>query len=85
MNAIEIKCPKCHWEPKKKSKWYCSCGHVWNTFDTGGVCPACQKKWQNTQCISCEKWSKHLSWYVVDIDLKSEMFNKVPVGINEEK
>jgi len=36
-----IRCPLCGWSPRKEDLWSCSCGHVWNTFDTGGVCPAC--------------------------------------------
>jgi hypothetical protein len=36
-----IKCPLCGWSPRKDDRWACSCGHTWNTFDTGGVCPAC--------------------------------------------
>jgi hypothetical protein len=27
-----------------------TCGHEWNTFDTGGVCPACVHQWTETQC-----------------------------------
>ena len=33
-----IRCLLCGWSPRKEDKW---CGHSWNTFDTGGVCPAC--------------------------------------------
>ncbi len=35
-----IRCPFCGWSPRKEDKWFCECGHSWNTFDTGGVCPA---------------------------------------------
>src|SRR6201998_1188981 len=35
-----IRCPLCGWSPRKQDKWVCTCGHSWNTFDTGGVCPA---------------------------------------------
>jgi hypothetical protein len=34
-----IRCPLCGWSPRKEDKWFCTCGHDWNTFDTGGVCP----------------------------------------------
>jgi len=63
MDNIKILCPKCDWEPAAHDYWGCSCGHVWNTFDTGGRCPACQKVWEDTQCLECEKWSPHLDWY----------------------
>jgi uncharacterized C2H2 Zn-finger protein len=65
MNTIRIRCPKCDWEPDAGSRWRCSCGHTWNTFDTGGRCPKCSKVWEDTQCLSweCHKWSPHLHWY----------------------
>jgi hypothetical protein len=34
-----IRCPLCGWSPRKEDKWFCNCGHEWNTFDTGAVCP----------------------------------------------
>jgi hypothetical protein len=34
-----IRCPLCGWSPRKEDRWSCDCGHEWNTFDTGGVCP----------------------------------------------
>ena len=40
-----IRCPICGWVPKKTDLWWCTCRHVWNTFDTGGVCPACLHRW----------------------------------------
>lgn len=58
-----IACPQCDWEPTATSRWYCTCGCQWNTFDTGGICPSCQKKWKTTQCISCHKHSPHNDWY----------------------
>ena len=36
-----IRCPLCGWSPRKEDQWFCTCGNEWNTFDTGGVCPAC--------------------------------------------
>jgi hypothetical protein len=36
-----IRCPLCGWSPRKEDLWSCSCGHLWNTFDTGGVCLQC--------------------------------------------
>ncbi|WP_207497067.1 hypothetical protein [Aridibaculum aurantiacum] len=67
MDNIDIYCPKCQWEPAEDSEWMCECGHVWNTFDTGGRCPSCKKVWDHTQCIGpeggCDQWSPHLDWY----------------------
>lgn len=58
-----IRCPKCRWRPGRGARWQCSCLHVWNTFDTRGVCPACSYAWQDTQCLACGRWSAHEAWY----------------------
>jgi hypothetical protein len=58
-----IRCPKCAWQPERHHVWYCRCGHAWNTFETRGVCPACQYAWQWTACHRCHEWSPHLDWY----------------------
>jgi hypothetical protein len=58
-----IRCPKCRWAPRAEDRWSCVCGHSWNTFDTGGVCPACQYHWQITMCPRCGEWSPHSEWY----------------------
>ncbi|RAK68035.1 hypothetical protein [Hymenobacter edaphi] len=60
---VEIACPKCDWQPQAGSRWQCTCGHSWNTFDTGGTCPRCLHRWHDTQCLSCAGWSPHLDWY----------------------
>ncbi len=58
-----IRCPLCGWEPRAQDTWFCSCGHQWNTFDTGGVCPGCLKQWAMTACPACSRWSPHSEWY----------------------
>jgi predicted amidophosphoribosyltransferase len=60
---IKILCPECHWKPRQSSRWSCTCGCAWNTFDTGGVCPRCGQAWEETQCPSCSAWSPHRMWY----------------------
>lgn len=63
MMNLEIKCPKCSWKPVNEKLWICSCKHIWNTFETGAVCPKCKKRWEDTSCPKCHKWSKHILWY----------------------
>ena len=63
-SGSRIRCPLCGWSPAKSNLWACTCGYKWNTFDTGGVCPACLLQWKETQCLKCAKWSPHSDWYV---------------------
>lgn len=60
-----VRCPSCRWEPAKSDRWCCApgCGHVWNTFETEGVCPGCNKRWKDTACLRCSVWSPHEDWY----------------------
>jgi hypothetical protein len=60
---MHIACPKCEWEPDAGARWSCNCGHRWNTFDTGGRCPACGHVWRETQCLACRRFSPHHDWY----------------------
>lgn len=64
--GIRIRCPRCAFEPRPQDRWQCHCLHVWNTFETGGVCPACGHKWSHTCCPRCRAWSRHEDWYVQD-------------------
>jgi hypothetical protein len=69
-----IVCPKCGWVHDGQAHWQCHvfCLHVWNTFSTAGICPACSFKWEQTQCPQCEAWSNHLDWYIT-LDEPDEM------------
>jgi hypothetical protein len=61
-----IRCPKCAWQPSKEDRWSCGpggCGHVWNTFETLGRCPSCDRFWDDTACLRCGAWSPHEEWY----------------------
>jgi hypothetical protein len=58
-----LRCPRCSWEPGRHDLWMCTCLRAWNTFDTGGVCPACSRRWTETQCLRCGEWSLHVRWY----------------------
>ena len=67
--AIEIECPKCEWHPDGGAHWQCSCGHVWNTFETFARCPKCATIWNDTECPGpespggCGVLSPHIDWY----------------------
>jgi hypothetical protein len=56
-----IRCPLCGWSPRKEDRWFCTCGHEWNTFDTGGVCPACLYPWTEI-CAQFSSGSVTLTW-----------------------
>jgi hypothetical protein len=60
-----IRCPRCAYRPRAEDRWACmpSCGTVWHTFWTGGVCPGCGHRWQKTQCPSCGELTPHRDWY----------------------
>jgi len=64
-DELEIYCPKCAWRPQPEDRWSCepSCGTVWNTFWTRGLCPGCRKQWADTQCLACRQFSPHKQWY----------------------
>ncbi len=62
----KIRCPLCGWQPGTWDLWGCTCGCIWNTFDTRGLCPACGKQWTETQCLACHRLSKHEKWYARD-------------------
>jgi hypothetical protein len=73
-DAGRVRCPLCGWRPQSSSLWGCDdcghpeyfyggCGRVWNTFDTGGLCPGCGHRWRWTSCLYCGGWSLHEDWY----------------------
>jgi hypothetical protein len=61
--ATRIRCPKCQWSPDAESRWSCRCRHLWNTFQTRGLCPACGYQWTVTACLNCGQTSPHSDWY----------------------
>ena len=63
--AVKIYCPGCAWAPGRHDEWECrpGCGTVWNTFETRGRCPGCQKRWLVTVCLACFVSSLHEAWY----------------------
>ena len=82
INNLKIQCPSCEWKPDGGNYWRCNCGNVWNTFDTVGICPVCDKKWEKTQCPGtgypggCGLISNHDEWYTIPINYKKLFINK---------
>lgn len=68
--SAEIRCPLCSLPPPKGAKWECTCGCVWNTFETRGCCPDCGRRWGETECRSCRGVVPHHAWYGVPKDKK---------------
>lgn len=62
---MKIYCPLCAWAPGPDDRWVCvsSCAMVWNTFETNGKCPRCRRRWTETCCLACGRWSPHEDWY----------------------
>ncbi len=64
-----ISCPNCGWEPGETDRWVCDvCNTHWNTFETHGKCPTCDKQFIDTQCKrskgGCGQMSLNADWYV---------------------
>ncbi|TVT40136.1 hypothetical protein FNT36_11595 [Hymenobacter setariae] len=76
-DSVEIYCPCCHWEPDGRAHWQCTCGYVWNSFETAAVCPKCQYRWKISQCPAaaggCGAVSPHVDWYHGLDDLVEEL------------
>lgn len=88
-SRIEIYCPHCEWVPDGGAHWQCSCGCVWDTFETAAVCPQCQRRWHNTDCPpkpgGCGRMSPHIDWYHGLEELIAELVEEalpVPVVID---
>jgi Zn-finger nucleic acid-binding protein len=61
--ATSPRCPACRTPVSRGDRWQCSCGTVWNAFDTQGRCPRCQRQWDETKCPRCGRWSERAAWY----------------------
>ncbi len=84
---VKIECPKCGWEPDGGAYWQCTCGCIWNTFETAARCPQCKKQWKYTACIphrgGCPEKSPHLDWYKGLDDWLREEIEQVEVKEKE--
>jgi len=84
-DRAEIYCPRCEWRPSVEDRWVCtpSCGTVWHTFWTRGVCPGCAVRWPHTQCLGCGLFSPHEAWYHHPPEAESEAGGELVPSENE--
>jgi len=54
-----VRCPHCGHRPAPNARWGCYCGHVWNTFETRGLCARCRHSWRDTVCLACSAYAPH--------------------------
>ena len=56
-------CPTCNIAPPVGEYWRCSqCGHSFDTFETGAVCPSCRSQFPATQCLDCGRQHALPAW-----------------------
>lgn len=65
---IVIICNRCRWELDHQVYWKCSCHHVWNVFETKGLCPECDTFWNLIQCPNCFFPLFIKEWYGIRVD-----------------
>jgi Zn-dependent protease len=69
-------CPACKTPPPVGDIWKCSqCGRAFDTFQTGGVCPACGAQFSETRCMECGAAHPFSQWAT---PLLSSTFTSVP-------
>ncbi|MHA1270474.1 MAG: hypothetical protein ACTSPY_11845 [Candidatus Helarchaeota archaeon] len=58
------RCPGCGWIPTKDARWQChKCDAIFNTFETGAICPDCGIIFKKTQCILCGGCFPYDDWF----------------------
>jgi hypothetical protein len=60
-----LRCPFCGWIPFALPAWKCKeCRFVWDTFETGGVCPSCGHHHAEIACVRCRRISDRDRWVI---------------------
>jgi len=58
-------CPSCRAAPPLGVYWQCgACGHPFDTFESGAVCPQCGKQFATTACMDCREQHPMSEWVV---------------------
>ena len=57
-------CPSCHAAPPTGPFWHCNhCSALFDTFETGAVCPQCSARFESTACLDCRKNAPIAAWH----------------------
>jgi Zn-dependent protease len=60
-----FKCPSCRTSPPIGTYWKCgNCQQMFDTFETGGVCPHCGAQFATTTCLDCREQRPIGEWVV---------------------
>ena len=58
-------CPSCRSAPPLGAYWQCGkCGQLFDTFQSGGVCPNCAAQFVATMCLDCQEQHPMNDWIV---------------------
>jgi Zn-dependent protease len=71
-------CPACKASPPIGDYWKCGkCGHAFDTFQTGAVCPHCATQYAATKCLDCGAMHPMNQWGTPVIGPSSTFVNEV--------
>ena len=60
-----VACPACRTAPPLGAFWKCGrCGQLFDTFQTGAVCPKCGAQFATTRCLDCGALNPMSAWNV---------------------
>lgn len=60
---VGVACPECNTAPPALPFWGCdNCGQFFDSFQTGAVCPRCQRRHALTACPECGRRSPLRKW-----------------------
>jgi Zn-dependent protease len=57
-----VACPECGAAPPAGTYWRCDCGQNFDAFETGAICPRCQRRSNLVACPECGRRSPFKRW-----------------------